>query len=172
MKKLVSIFLLIFLLDGNLLAVTTTDDINAATTKIMPQVIKWRRFIHEHPELSNREFNTSKLVADLSYRLRPLHRDVFVGGGIPAQRVSEPAGFFEDLVMQITGAVIVGCAALHASGSGDSEDQEIASGEHRVSAYSACHAFATCRRPARRSPPPRLPRGISWLGTPPPRSRS
>lgn len=28
------------------------------------QVIKWRRDIHEHPELSNREFRTSKLVAD------------------------------------------------------------------------------------------------------------
>jgi amidohydrolase len=29
-----------------------------------PQVIAWRRHIHRHPELSNREFETAKLVAD------------------------------------------------------------------------------------------------------------
>lgn len=29
-----------------------------------PQVIAWRRHIHEHPELSNREVKTAKLVAD------------------------------------------------------------------------------------------------------------
>jgi amidohydrolase len=29
-----------------------------------PKVIAWRRDIHEHPELSNREFRTSKLVAE------------------------------------------------------------------------------------------------------------
>jgi amidohydrolase len=46
-----------------------SDDIDAATAKIMPQVIKWRRYLHEHPELSNREFNTSKLVADELRRL-------------------------------------------------------------------------------------------------------
>lgn len=28
------------------------------------QVIKWRRYFHENPELSNREFNTAKVVAE------------------------------------------------------------------------------------------------------------
>src|SRR4051794_10935381 len=45
----------------------TTDmsaDINAAAQQVLPQVIEWRRYIHQHPELSNREFNTSKLVAE------------------------------------------------------------------------------------------------------------
>lgn len=31
---------------------------------IMPKVIEWRHDIHQHPELSNREFRTSKKVAD------------------------------------------------------------------------------------------------------------
>lgn len=34
-----------------------------------PQVIAWRRHIHEHPELSNREVKTAKLVADHLKRL-------------------------------------------------------------------------------------------------------
>ena len=32
-------------------------------TQAMPQVIAWRRDLHQHPELSNREFRTSQLVA-------------------------------------------------------------------------------------------------------------
>jgi amidohydrolase len=35
----------------------------AASDKIEPQCIAWRKQIHQHPELGNREFNTAKLVA-------------------------------------------------------------------------------------------------------------
>lgn len=31
---------------------------------VMPKVVAWRRDIHEHPELANREFRTAALVAD------------------------------------------------------------------------------------------------------------
>ena len=41
-----------------------SKEIEAATAKIMPQVIKWRRHFHQNPELSNREFKTAKMVAD------------------------------------------------------------------------------------------------------------
>ncbi|MBS0558182.1 MAG: amidohydrolase [Proteobacteria bacterium] len=41
---------------------------------VLPQVTAWRRDIHQHPELSNREVRTSKLVADelkkLGYTVR------------------------------------------------------------------------------------------------------
>ena len=33
------------------------------TTKMAPQVLAWRRDLHQHPELSNREFRTSAFVA-------------------------------------------------------------------------------------------------------------
>jgi amidohydrolase len=33
-------------------------------TAIEPKVVAWRRDIHQHPELGNREFRTAKLVAD------------------------------------------------------------------------------------------------------------
>ena len=40
----------------------------------LPDVTKWRRDFHEHPELSNRETRTSKIVADelkkLGYTVR------------------------------------------------------------------------------------------------------
>ncbi|MEK7226902.1 MAG: amidohydrolase, partial [Bacteroidota bacterium] len=36
----------------------------AETEKIEPKCIAWRRDIHEHPELGNRETRTAKLIAD------------------------------------------------------------------------------------------------------------
>lgn len=40
------------------------------------KVIEWRRYFHEHPELSNREFNTSKKIAE---HLRSLGIEVTTG---------------------------------------------------------------------------------------------
>ena len=42
----------------------TTQDINRLAKEVEAKVIAWRRDIHEHPELSNREFRTAKLVAE------------------------------------------------------------------------------------------------------------
>jgi amidohydrolase len=39
------------------------EKIAAAIDKIEPQCIAWRKEIHQHPELGNREFNTAKLIA-------------------------------------------------------------------------------------------------------------
>ncbi len=76
MKKLLSVFLIALLFADIGLAVNTVDDINDATAKIMPQVVEWRRFLHQNPELSNREVNTAKLVAE---QLRKLGLDVRTG---------------------------------------------------------------------------------------------
>lgn len=40
------------------------EKISAAIDKIEPQCIAWRKDIHQHPELGNREFRTAKLVAE------------------------------------------------------------------------------------------------------------
>jgi amidohydrolase len=48
----------------------------AAASSAMPQVITWRRDFHQHPELSNREFRTSKIVAD---ELRKMGMEVSTG---------------------------------------------------------------------------------------------
>jgi amidohydrolase len=40
------------------------QEIDARAAAILPKVVAWRRDIHQHPELSNRETRTAKLVAD------------------------------------------------------------------------------------------------------------
>ena len=53
-----------------------TSEIDAEAAKVLPQVVEWRRYLHQHPELSNREFNTSKMVAE---HLRKLGIEVRTG---------------------------------------------------------------------------------------------
>ena len=63
-----------------LLALLTTEltvalpaDLDARIEKVLPSVVAWRRDFHEHPELSNQEFRTAKIVAD---HLRSLGMEV------------------------------------------------------------------------------------------------
>lgn len=43
--------------------------VDARTAQVLPKVVAWRRDIHQHPELSNREVRTATLVADHLSRL-------------------------------------------------------------------------------------------------------
>lgn len=54
----------------------SAQQIDTALSKLDDRVIAWRRDIHQHPELSNREFRTSKLVAE---HLRKLGLEVRTG---------------------------------------------------------------------------------------------
>ena len=38
--------------------------IDKQATAILPKVIEWRRYLHQHPELSNREYQTAQYIAD------------------------------------------------------------------------------------------------------------
>ena len=51
-------------------------EIDRRAAQIESKAISWRRDLHEHPELSNREFRTAKIVAD---RLRSLGLEVRTG---------------------------------------------------------------------------------------------
>ena len=62
MKYRLSIFL--FFLTCSLWADDLRDEMSSSLKSLMPKVIEWRHDIHEFPELSNREFRTSKKVAD------------------------------------------------------------------------------------------------------------
>jgi amidohydrolase len=48
-------------------------DLNEKIDAVMPKVVEWRRDFHQHPELSNQEFRTAKIVAD---HLRSLGMEV------------------------------------------------------------------------------------------------
>lgn len=71
-------------------------EIDRLAAGIEPQVIAWRRDIHQHPELSNREFRTGKLVADhleslgLEVRREVAHTGVvgLLRGGLPGAVVA------------------------------------------------------------------------------------
>lgn len=76
MKKLLS-FVFVFLFCVNpIFAVDMSKEINLATEKVMPKVIEWRRHLHQFPELSNREFKTSKYI---EAHLRSLGLEVRTG---------------------------------------------------------------------------------------------
>ncbi|PIQ36638.1 MAG: N-acyl-L-amino acid amidohydrolase [Lysobacterales bacterium CG17_big_fil_post_rev_8_21_14_2_50_64_11] len=66
------------LLASGSLAAQTAPDTQAAASAVANEVLVWRRDIHQHPELGNRETRTSKLVAD---HLRKLAMDVRTGIG-------------------------------------------------------------------------------------------
>lgn len=79
MKKTISFLAVVFFASSLLSAQTDINAaIDAAADKIEPQTIAWRRDFHEHPELGNREFRTSKIIADY---LRSLGIEVKVGVG-------------------------------------------------------------------------------------------
>lgn len=75
MKKLI---ILIFLFSGVAQAQQKISPaaINAAVARLEQQCIAWRRDIHEHPELGNREVRTAKIIAD---HLRSLGMEVKEG---------------------------------------------------------------------------------------------
>ena len=76
MKRVFAAFLVVFYVCNSAFSVDLTADIDAATAKVMPQVVEWRRFLHQHPELSNREVKTAKMVED---QLRKLGLEVRTG---------------------------------------------------------------------------------------------
>ena len=71
-------------------------EVTAAAADLAEEVVAWRRDLHAHPELSNREARTAKLVADhlralgLSPRTGIAHHGVtaVIEGGLPGPRIA------------------------------------------------------------------------------------
>jgi amidohydrolase len=73
MKKILTTIFIFSLLCANVFAVDMSAEINTAAEKILPQVIEWRRHLHQYPELGNREFKTSAYIEE---KLRSLGIEV------------------------------------------------------------------------------------------------
>lgn len=76
MKKYLSFVFVLLLSVNSVFAVDMSKEINAATDKIAPKLVEWRRHLHQYPELSNREFKTAKYVEE---HLRKLGLEVRTG---------------------------------------------------------------------------------------------
>jgi amidohydrolase len=73
MKKTLTAFFVLLTTVFNGFAVDMSQEINSATEKILPQVVEWRRHLHQNPELGNREFKTADFIEK---RLRGLGLEV------------------------------------------------------------------------------------------------
>ncbi|HMQ03025.1 MAG TPA: amidohydrolase [Pyrinomonadaceae bacterium] len=76
MRRCLSFLLLLLFLCSPITATDNSSEIDAATARLMPKIIEWRRHIHQYPELGNREFKTAKYVED---HLRRLGMEVRTG---------------------------------------------------------------------------------------------
>ena len=62
MKKYFSFVILLVIACTPVSAQNFKDQIAAKASAILPEMIQWRRYLHEHPELSNREFKTAEYI--------------------------------------------------------------------------------------------------------------
>jgi amidohydrolase len=64
MRRAIVLSGLLAVISMNGFASDLTPELDSLADELEPKVIAWRHDIHEHPELGNREFRTSALVAD------------------------------------------------------------------------------------------------------------
>ena len=62
MKNYFSFVILLVIACTPVSAQNFKDQIAAKASAILPEMIQWRRYVHEHPELSNREFKTAEYI--------------------------------------------------------------------------------------------------------------
>lgn len=67
------LLLLVVALFSNATAQALPLNVDTRIEAVMPKVVEWRRDFHQHPELSNQEFRTAKIIAD---HLRALGMEV------------------------------------------------------------------------------------------------
>jgi amidohydrolase len=63
MKRLVAFFVMVLSLQS-FSQQNISSQIDQKAKAIQSKLVEWRRYIHQHPELGNREFNTEKFIAD------------------------------------------------------------------------------------------------------------
>tara|TARA_R110001599_G_scaffold65838_2_gene185766 strand:- start:15046 stop:16347 length:1302 start_codon:yes stop_codon:yes gene_type:complete len=64
MQQLIALFGLLLALSPTVVMAQSSlaDSVNALAPEIDARVLEWRRYFHEHPELSNREFKTAETI--------------------------------------------------------------------------------------------------------------
>jgi len=78
------ILLTLALVAGAAQAQVTSDQVDRLAAEAQTQVVEWRRWFHQNPELSNREFNTSARIAEILTGMGLEPRTGIAGTGIVA----------------------------------------------------------------------------------------
>lgn len=114
----------------------TPSSLQAETLRISPQleqqVINWRRDLHQHPELSNREFRTAKVVAEHLQQLGLTVQTGIAHTGVVAILDSGKAGPFLALRADMD--------ALPVTEQTDLPFRSVAKGEYRGKEVGVMHA--------------------------------
>jgi amidohydrolase len=69
MKKLIACFCVLAAIASPAFPIDMSREIDAATARLMPKVVEWRRHLHRYPELGNSEVKTAKYIEDHLRRL-------------------------------------------------------------------------------------------------------
>ena len=64
-------------------------------TKVLPQQIKWRRYLHQYPEVSNKEFETTKYLSNEIQKL-----------SLKINKNKQPTGFTTDIIGNKKGPLV------------------------------------------------------------------
>jgi len=78
------VLILLVLLAGSAQAQITADQLDRLAAEAQTQVVEWRRWFHQNPELSNREFNTAARIAEILTEMGLEPRTGIAGTGIVA----------------------------------------------------------------------------------------
>jgi amidohydrolase len=76
MKHILTLLFFALIAQGSVAQAPISNEIEASIKAVESKMISWRRDIHQHPELGNREFRTAKLLAE---HLTALGLDVTTG---------------------------------------------------------------------------------------------
>lgn len=70
------------------------DHVAALIERVMPQVVEWRRDIHQHPELANREFRTARVIQEHleTLGLDEIHTEIAHTGVVGILHGGKPGG--------------------------------------------------------------------------------
>jgi amidohydrolase len=124
MRMLLTGLVLVLFLSPTAQAQITAAELDQLSRDIQPQVVEWRRWFHQNPELGNREFNTAKKITEIltGMGLEPqtgiAHTGIvaIIKGGLPGPLVAIRTDMDALPVTEVTGLPFASTATSEYNG--------------------------------------------------------